>query len=90
MTVVLLVPDTVAANCCCHFSGSVVEVGETVTEIVGVETATEADADLDGSATLTVWTVYVPANNGAVYRPALLIVPPDADQVTPVLLVPDT
>jgi len=42
------------------------------------------------SATLVAMMRYVPAAAGAVYRPDASIVPPDADQVTPVLLLPLT
>jgi hypothetical protein len=57
VTAVLLVPDTVAANCCCHFAGMVVEVGEIEIEILGTVTPTEADPAFVGSATLTACTV---------------------------------
>jgi len=33
---------------------------------------------------------YVPALAGAVYKPAEVIVPPEADHVTPVSLLPET
>jgi hypothetical protein len=57
VTAVLLVPTTVAANACCHFSGIAVEVGEIVTEILGAVTAIDAEADLLGSTTLVACTV---------------------------------
>ena len=76
-------------NCCCPLLGSLVEVGDTETD-TAVETVTVAAADLVVSATLVALTVYVPAAAGAVYKPALLTVPPEAVQVTDVLLVPET
>ena len=51
---------------------------------------TTAEADLLASAVLVAVTLKVPALLGATYRPLLVTVPPDADQVTPVLVVPDT
>ena len=52
-----------------------------------------AEADLVGSTTLvavTVVIVWAENDVGAVYRPAALIVPAEADQVTPVFPVPVT
>ena len=51
---------------------------------------TTAEADLLASAVLVAVTLKVPALLGATYRPVLVTVPPDADQVTAVLVVPDT
>ena len=53
-------------------------------------TVTVADADFVVSATLVAVTVYVPAVAGAVYIPVLEIVPPVADQVTDVFVLPVT
>ncbi len=53
-------------------------------------TLTLAEADLVVSAALIAVTVYVPAVVGAVYSPVLETVPPFADQVTAVLVVPVT
>ena len=49
-----------------------------------------ADADFVGSALLTALIVYVPAVAGAVYLPVDVMVPAEADQITPVLVVPVT
>jgi hypothetical protein len=49
-----------------------------------------AEADLVESAALVAVTVYVPFNEGAVYRPLLVTVPPDVLQVTAVLVDPMT
>jgi len=49
-----------------------------------------AEADLVESAALVAVTVYVPFNEGAVYRPLLVTVPPDVFQVTAVFVVPPT
>src|ERR1700756_1138706 len=90
VTLVLEEPDTEAENCCCHFSGIATVVGEMLTEIgCGADTFTIAEADFVESAALTAVTVYVPAALGAPYRPLVVTVPPDADQVPAVLLVPD-
>lgn len=51
---------------------------------------TLAEADLVESAELIAVTVYVPAVEGAVYRPPLVTIPPDVFQVTAVLVVPLT
>ncbi len=56
----------------------------------GALTVTVAKADFVVSATLVALTVYVPAVEGAVYRPLVETVPPLADQVAAVLLVPLT
>ena len=52
------------------------------------DTVTTAEADLVESAALVAVTVYVPAEDGAVYNPPLVTVPPEAVQVTAVLVVP--
>jgi hypothetical protein len=55
---VLLEPETVAANCCCHFSGIETVVGEMPTVMAcGRDTVTIAEADFVVSATLTAVTV---------------------------------
>jgi hypothetical protein len=51
---------------------------------------TIAELDLVGSAALVAVTVKVPAADGALYIPVLLIVPPDAPQFTAELVVPVT
>ena len=53
-------------------------------------TVTLALVDLLASATLVALTVYVPAVLGAVYKPEAEIVPPVADHVTAVFVVPVT
>ena len=71
-------------------------VAENVTVVKGgVERDTRVPADLVGSARLRAVTVTVCSvriRDGAVYRPAAEIVPTDGliDQVTAVLLVPET
>jgi hypothetical protein len=67
------------------------DVGDTETTTTGgAVTVTVADADFVASATLVAVTVYVPADEGAVYSPLEDTLPPEADQVTAVLLVPET
>jgi hypothetical protein len=68
------------------------EVGEieTVTLDGAALTVMVAEADLLVSATLVAVSVHVPAVPGAVYRPLLLMLPPEALQVTAVLVVPVT
>lgn len=56
----------------------------------GTLTVTVADADLLLSAALVTVTVNVPPLLGAVYKPLEETLPPFADQVTAVLLVPVT
>ena len=51
---------------------------------------TTAEADLLGSAALVAVIVQFPATEGAVYRPPLVTVPPEAVQVTAVLVAPLT
>ena len=67
VTAVLLVPVTVAANCCVPPVKSEAEVGVTLTETGGgaALTVTVAAADFVGSATLVARTVNVPAVLGA-------------------------
>ena len=67
-------------------------VGEIVMEVtVGVLTVTAAEADFVLSATLVAVTVTLPAEAGAVRRPAAVIVPADVDQVTALFeTVPET
>jgi len=91
VTLVLLVPITVAVNCCVPPVTSEAEVGETETDTVaGAVTVTVADADLVLSETLVALTVSVPGVPGAVYMPPEVIVPRTADHVTEVLLPPLT
>jgi hypothetical protein len=93
-TLVLLVPVTVAVNCCPAPAVMLLEVGETATLTLGavVVTATVALARFVVSATLVARTVNVAAvvTLGAVKYPVLDIVPALADQVTAVLLAPWT
>src|SRR5206468_2846058 len=94
VTAVLLVPWTVAENCWVFPDVRVVFVGETVTLIVEAAglTATVALAFFEVFALLVAVTVTLVAvlTVGAANRPLLEIVPADADQVTPVLVVPCT
>ena len=64
-------------------------MGESETAI-DCDTVTVAVADLLVSAALVAVTVYVPPDEGAVYRPLVDTVPPEALQTTAVLVVPDT
>ena len=89
VTAVLVVPLTVAVNCCVPPVVSEAVVGLIATA-TGTVTVTVAEADFVVSATLVAVTVYVPAVAGAVYRPAVVIVPPVALHVTLVLVVPVT
>jgi hypothetical protein len=71
------------------------DAGETVTELtdglggagpgVGAVTVTTAEAVLVGSALLIAVTVSVPAFAGAVYTPAVVMLPDKAFQVTVLL-----
>jgi hypothetical protein len=88
VTAVLLLPVTVAVNCRVPPVCRAAEVGLMPTDTS--VTVTIAEADLVASATLVAVIVKVPAAPGAVYRPAVEIVPPVADQVTAVLPVPVT
>jgi hypothetical protein len=90
-TLVLLVPNTDAVNCCCPPVRIVAVPGETEIDTwVGCETLIVAEDDLLESAELVAVTVYVPLNEGAVYRPLLVTVPPEVFQVTAVSIVPLT
>jgi hypothetical protein len=60
VTAVLLLPLTVAVNCCVPPVSSEVETGE-IDTATGALTVTVAEADLVLSATLVAVTVYVPA-----------------------------
>jgi hypothetical protein len=63
---VLLVPDTVAVNCCWPFSVIAAVVGVTLIEIAcGADTLTVAEADFVESAALVAVTEKVPAELGA-------------------------
>jgi hypothetical protein len=95
VTAVLVVPITVAVNCCVPPVVTVVLAGEMLTLIAGVLPAvmvTAAVAVSLGSATLVAITVAVPAEAGAVYTPLLDTVPAPlaTRQLTAVLLVPLT
>ncbi len=94
----LLCPCTVALNCCVApvVTPAVAGVIESVTGVAVIVTV--AFALSAESATLVAVTVCVPAWDGAVYIPALVIVPVDAlppavestDHVTAVFVVPST
>jgi hypothetical protein len=92
VTAVLLVPCTVAENCCVLPDVRVVLPGETVTLMADATglTATLALAFFVVLALLVAVTVtlVLVLTLGAVKRPLLEIEPADADQVTPVLVVP--
>ena len=92
VTAVLLVPCTVAANCCVLPEVNVVELGETLTLIPEVEglTAMVALAFFDVFALLVAVTVTLVAvpTLGAVNTPPLETVPAEADQITPVFEEP--
>ena len=88
VTAVLLVPVTVAVNCCVPPVSSEADVGLIPTETSA--TFMVAEADFVGSAALVAVTVNVPTVLGAVYSPLVETAPPVADQVTAVLLVPLT
>lgn len=91
VTVVFVLPVTVAVNCCVPPVCIDAEVGLMLTATTGeVLTVTVAKADLLLSATLTARTVKVPAVSGALYMPLPEMVPPVDDQVTAVSLVPVT
>jgi len=92
VTAVLLVPCTVAENCCVFPEVRVVLVGETLmvmVDPVGL-TATIALAFFEVLALLVAVTVtfVLLLTFGAVNMPLLEIVPAVADQVTAALLVP--
>ncbi len=85
----LVLPVTVAVNCCDWPTPSVTLVGETLTCTGGgvVVTVTCAEPDFVGSATdvaVTVTVIELPEIvGGAVYNPLALIVPPPVtDHVT--------
>ena len=88
VTAVLLLPVTVAVNCCVALVESEAEPGESDTATTAALTVTVADADLVVSATLVAFTVKDPAALGAVYMPLEETLPPVADHVTAVLLLP--
>jgi len=91
VTPVLLLPVTVAANCCVAPVFRVAEPGLTETATAGAAvTVTLAVADFVESAALVALTVYVPAVLGAVYSPVGEMLPPFTDQVTLVLELPVT
>ena len=57
-TPVLADPETMAENCCCHFSGIASDEGEMLIETVcGADTLTVAVAEVELFAALTALTV---------------------------------
>ena len=51
-------PETVAENCCCHFSGIASDVGDMLIETgCGADTLTVAEADVELFAALRAVTV---------------------------------
>jgi hypothetical protein len=92
VTEALLLPETVAENCCVVPKAREIEFGLIETETAGWEDVTviEAEAVLELSAKLVAVTEYVPGIEGAVYKPAWLIEPPLADQLTDVFGAPVT
>ena len=89
VTAVLLVPVTVAVNCCVPPRLMLSTAGEIETA-TGPLTVTVAEADCVGSAALVAVTVYVPGVVGAVYKPTGEMLPPLADHDTAVLFDPVT
>ena len=100
VTAVFFVPETVARNCCWLPIVTIAFTGETVTWI-GMKIVTAADADVTPSAVdvaVTVTFAGVGTVSGAVYRPAVVMVPhaepaqpePVTLQVTLVIAVPVT
>jgi hypothetical protein len=87
-------PCTVAVNWAVPPGATEVVAGVTETEVTlgadPVVTVTVAEADLVVSATLVAVTVAEPAAAGAVNRPAGVIVPDEAVQVTAVFVAPCT
>lgn len=80
------VPCTLAVNCCVARARMLTVLGATEIEVtVGALTVTVAEAVFVLSATLVAVTVTLPAAAGAVSRPALVIVPAEADHVTALL-----
>jgi hypothetical protein len=90
LTAVLVLPVTVAVNCCEAPVCSEAELGEMLTETVGAATLTVAEAVFVLSAALVAVMVKVPGAFGAVYSPLEETVPPLAVQLTAVLVVPVT
>jgi hypothetical protein len=68
VTLMFVLPVTVAVNCCVEFGRREDDVGliATVTAAGLAETVIEATADCELSATLVAVSVYVPAELGAV------------------------
>jgi hypothetical protein len=55
---VLADPETVAENCCCHFSGIASDVGDMLIDTVcSADTLTVAEADIELFSALTALTV---------------------------------
>jgi len=91
-TAVLLLPVTLAVNCCDPPVVTDAELGEivTATGVVAADTVMDAEADLVVSATLVAVTTKLPALMGAVYMPLEEMLPPLAAQLTAVSLLPVT
>src|SRR5579862_5815585 len=101
-TDVLVVPLTLAVNCCCAPVETCAVPGVTVTETADADWMTMlADADFVGSATevaVTVARAGLGMVAGAVYRPEDVMVPqepetqpmPETVQLTPVFELPVT
>jgi hypothetical protein len=102
VTPVLLVPVTLAENCCCPPTASVARVGVTVTETLTtawtVTVAVPTTAESASEVALTVTVLGLGTVAGAVYRPVPVIWPqtmplhpaPVTLQITTLLLVPVT
>ena len=92
MTVVLVEPETVALNCCVPPVRTLAVAGVTaeMETTTGAVTVTVAVEVLVGSAAAVAVMVTVPAVAGAVNSPDAEIVPALADQLTAVLVVPET
>jgi len=85
-----LSPVTVAVNCCVLLRFTDGAAGLTPETVTFGAIVTEVEADLEGSAVLFAVTLSVPPAGtaaGAVYRPALVIEPETALQVTLVSLL---
>jgi hypothetical protein len=85
VTALLVVPVTVAVNCCVVPAFTVGAEGEMVTETMGTATVMFAVADLAVSCTLVAVTVAEPMVWPAVNRPVCVIVPLVALHVTALL-----
>jgi hypothetical protein len=98
VTAVFVVPVTVAVNCFVVIPGTEAEVGLMLIATADVVTLTAALADFVASALLVTLTVCEPTAAGALYNPAVEMVPtvafppltPSTYQVTAVFVVPVT